>query len=75
MQTIEFLGNYQSADNEKRVWSASIVMSLVTIMKKTGIHSVFDINAFQVMFTYLCLEKNQREYIVGLMDTPLRYIS
>ena len=47
-------------------------MALVTIMKKTGIQSVFDINAFQVMFTYLCLEKNQREHIVGLMETPLR---
>ena len=49
-------------------------MALVTIMKKTEIRSLFDVNAFQVMFTYLCLEKNQREHIVGLMETSLRSV-
>ena len=74
MQAIEYLGDHQSTANEKRVWSAGIVMALVTIMKKTGIQSVFDINAFKVMFTYLCLEKHQREYIVGLMEAPLKSV-
>lgn len=49
-------------------------MALVIIMKKTGTHSVFDVNAFEIMFTYLCLEKNQREHVVGLMDKSLRSV-
>ena len=73
-QTIEYLGDQQSEANEKRVWSAGIVMALIAVMKRTRIQSVFNINAFQVMFTYLCLEKTQREYIVGLMENTLRSV-
>lgn len=75
MQIIEYLGSkYQNVTNDIRVWSAGIVMALVTIMKKTAIQFMFNIDAFKVMFTYLCLEKNQREHVVGLMDNPLRSV-
>ena len=65
---------HQSDANQNRVWTAGIVMALVTIMKKTGIQSGFGINIFNVMFTYLCLEKNQREYIVGFVEPSLKSV-
>ena len=74
VQTTHYLDNHQSATNEYRVWSAGIVMALVIIMKRTGIRSVFNINAFRIMFTCLCLEKNQCEHLVGLMDNSLRSV-
>ena len=74
MQSIEYISNHQNTADENRVWSAGIVMALVTIMEKTEIQSVFDINAFQIMFTCLCLEKNQREYIVGLLEPSLKSV-
>ena len=65
---------HQSDADQNRVWTAGIVMALVTIMKKTGIQSGFGINAFNVMFTYLCLKKSQREFIVGLMEPSLKSV-
>ena len=72
MQTIESIGYHQSDAADKRVWSAGIVMALVVILEKTKIQSAFNIGAFKVMFTYLCLEKNQCEYIVSLLESSLR---
>ena len=74
IQTIQCIGCHQSDAANKRIWSAGIVMALVVILEKAKVQSAFNIGAFKVMFTYLCLEKNQCEYIVSLLETSLRLV-
>ena len=56
------------------MWSAKVVMALVTIIRKTGIKLSNRYNIIQVMLSYLYLEKGLCKYVLEEMEMFLRLV-
>ena len=64
----------QSTDSHIRMWSAKVVMALVTIIRKAGIMPLNHYDNIQVMLSYLYLEKDVCEHVVSQMVVPVRSV-
>ena len=56
------------------MWSASVVMALATIVKRTGVKPLDHCNAFQVMLSYMYLEKGLCKYLVSEIEMSVRSV-
>ena len=74
METIQYVGEHQDTDKHIRMWSAKVVMALVTIIRLTGIKYSHDSNIAQIMLSYLYLEKDLCKYVVNQMDESVRSV-
>ena len=71
---MKYVTGHQDPSNRTKMWSAKVIMTLVTIIRKTGIQPSNHYNSIQVMLFYLCLEKDLCKYVVNEMDESFRLV-
>ena len=70
---MQYVDEHYNDENYLRMWSANVVMALVTVIRKTGIGVLKD-SVMQLIQCYLCLEKHQCKFMVSKMDESVRSV-
>ena len=71
---MRYVEEHCNDENYLRIWSANVVMGLVTVIRKTGIGVLKD-SIVQIVQCYLCLGKDQCKFMVSQMDESVRSVN
>ena len=70
---MRYVGEHHNDENYLKMWSANVVMALLTVIRKTGVGVLKD-NIMQIINHYLFLERNLCRFLVSQMEQSIRSV-